>query len=184
MRRNHFSSTLSWRIEKVITSKLRSFLVHFESFTHHIFCIFRQTLVPRNYRGHWGEVQEAIFVHLLLCLVPWRLIPVNALRYSSPVPLFINNTKVLSTPMRCHIALSLLVFKSMRFRCHRQRIDRLVSTLKRSKTIEFARCQWRRLNSIYENTRVWDIFNRRFHSAASGRFRIRCKVFLQLKLLY
>ena len=68
-------------------------------------------------------------------------IPVNALRYSSPLPLFINNTKVLSTPMRYHIALSLLVFKSMRFRCHRQRIDRLVSTLKRSKTIEFARCQ-------------------------------------------
>ena len=111
-------------------------------------------------------------------------IPVNALRYSSPGPLFINNTKVLSTPMRHHIALSLLVFKSMRFRCHRQRIDRLVSTLKRSKTMEFASCQWRRLNSIYENTRVWDIFNRRFHSAASGRFRIRCKVFLQLKLLY
>ena len=43
--------------------------------------------------------------------------------------------------MRYHIPHSLLVFKSMRFRCHQQRIDRLVSTLKRSKTIEFARCQ-------------------------------------------
>ena len=75
MSRNHFSSTLSWKIEKVITSKLRSFLVHFERFTHYIFCIFRQTLISRNYRGHWGEVQEAIFVHLLSCLaVPWRLV--------------------------------------------------------------------------------------------------------------
>ena len=58
------------------------------------------------------------------------------------------------------------VFKTTRFRCHPKRIDRFQSTLKRSKTIDIARCDvsWT-LCACYKHTRLryfwsfWCVFD-------------------------